>query len=117
GPSCTRCRRGEAARPPGARTLRPAVVLRLGRPEPVLGGPQAGLVLQLQGDRDDGELVLRPRVLGRPAPTTLGHPDLAVEVQLPTPDAPRLTPRDGALQAVDHGRALGADRLGHGDVL
>src|SRR6185503_17818082 len=81
------------------------------------GGAQPDLGLQVLGDRDLRQEVLGTGVLGRPAPTPLGRQDPSVEEQLPTPDTPRLTPHDGALEALVHHRAPGADRLGPSDVL
>src|SRR4029453_3083238 len=68
-------------------------------------------------DRDLGQLVLRPGLLGRPAATPLVGQDLPVDEQLATPDPPGLPALQGALQARDQRRARRADVLGPGNVL
>src|SRR4051794_1964134 len=60
---------------------------------------------------------LHRRVLGWAAPLALLGQDLAVGEQVSAPDAPRLTPLEGTLEARLGHRAEGADGLGPGDVV
>src|SRR5262245_37833617 len=55
---------------------------------------------QVLGDRDVGQLILRAGHLRGSTPAALALEDLAVQEQLPTPDAPRLAPLEGALEAL-----------------